>query len=62
MVIVVTGKHQKQLFYSNKTPFFRTLDLATLLLFGEMLVLTSYSRQLQYVGHPIKNETFSKVQ
>ena len=33
MVIVVTEKHQKQLFYSNKIPFFWSLNLATPLLF-----------------------------
>ena len=42
MVIVVTEKHQTQLFYSTKTPFFWSLNLVTLLLFEEMLVLTSY--------------------
>ena len=64
MVIVVTGKHPKQLFYSSKVskvakirnqynqvphltqdttkPIFRSLKLVTLLLFEEMLVLTSY--------------------
>ena len=46
MVIVVTEKHQKQLFYSSQTLFW-SLKLVTLLLFEEMLVLTSYKRQLQ---------------
>ena len=40
MVIVVTEKHQKQLFYSNK-PLFWSLNLVTPLLFEEMLILTS---------------------
>ena len=40
MVIVVTEKHPKQLFYLNKIPF-RSLKLVKLLLFEEMLVLTS---------------------
>ena len=47
MVIVVTEKHQKQLFYSCKIPFFWPLNLVTLLLFEEMLILTSYLRQLK---------------
>ena len=47
MVIVVTEKHQKQFIYSSKTPFFRSLNSVTPLLFEEMLVLTSYQRQLQ---------------
>ena len=38
MVIVVTEKHQKQLFCSSKIPF---LNLVTPLLFEEMLDLTS---------------------
>ena len=42
MVIVVTEKQQKQLFYSSKVPFFRSLKSVTLLLFEEMIVLTSY--------------------
>ena len=42
MVIVVTEKHQKQLFYSIKTPVFWSLNVVTPLLFEEMLVLTSY--------------------
>ena len=42
MVIVVTEKHQKQLVYSSKPPFYRSLQSITLLLFEEMLVLTSY--------------------
>ena len=43
MVIDVTEKHQKQMFYSRKKkPFFRSLKLVTLLLSKEMLVLTSY--------------------
>ena len=42
MVIVVTEKHHKEIFYSSKTPFFRLLNLVTLKLFEEMLVLTSY--------------------
>ena len=39
MVIVVTEKHQKQLFYSNKIPFFRLLNLVTLLLFARFDVI-----------------------
>ena len=46
MVIVVTEKHHKQLIYSSKTPFW-SLNLVTLLYFEDMLVLTSYQRQLQ---------------
>ena len=46
MVMVVTEKHLKQLFHSSKTLFFRLLNLITLFLFEEMLVLT-YERQLQ---------------
>ena len=46
MVLVVTEKHQKQLFYSSKIPFL-VVELVTLLLFEEMLVLTSYLRQLK---------------
>ena len=42
MVIVVTEKHQKQFIYSRITPFFRSLNLETPLLFEEMLVLTSF--------------------
>ena len=42
MVIVVTEKHQKQLFCLIKIPLFWSLKLVTLLLFEEMLVLTSY--------------------
>ena len=42
MVIVVAENHQKQFIYSSKTPFVRSLNLVTLLLFEEMLVLTSY--------------------
>ena len=33
MMIVVTEKHQKQLFHSSKTPFVWSLKLVTLLLF-----------------------------
>ena len=40
MVIVVAEKHQKQFIYSSKTPFW--LNLVTLLLFEEMLLLTAY--------------------
>ena len=35
-------KTPKQLFYSSKPPFFWSLKSVTLLLFEEMLVLTSY--------------------
>ena len=35
-------KHQKQLMYSSKPPFCRSFKSVTLLLFEEMLVLTSY--------------------
>ena len=52
MMIVVTEKHQKQLFYSSKTPFFWSLKLVTLLLFEEMLVLTSYKQLYNQTGFP----------
>ena len=42
MVIVVTEKHQKQLLYSSETPFVRSLNLVTPLLFEGKLVLKSY--------------------
>ena len=42
MVIVVTEKDQKQFFLFKLNPFSRSLKLVTLLLFEEMLVLTSY--------------------
>ena len=35
------GKHQEQLFFSSKPPFFRSLKSVTLLLFEKMLVFTS---------------------
>ena len=41
MVIVVTEKHQNNLFIQVK-PIFWSLNLVTPLLFEEMLVLTSY--------------------
>ena len=41
MVIVVTEKHQKQLFYSSKTPFFN-VEVSNTVTFEEMLVLASY--------------------
>ena len=42
MVIVVTEKTQKIIILFKWTPFFRSLKSVTLLLFEEMLVLTSY--------------------
>ena len=42
MVIVVTEKHKKMIISFKLNPFFRSLNLVTLLLFEEMLVLTSY--------------------
>ena len=42
MKIVVTEKHPKQLLYLSKIPFFRSLKLVKLLIFEEMLVLTSH--------------------
>ena len=41
MVIVVTEKTQKMISF-KLIPFFRSLNLVTLLPFEEMLVLTSY--------------------
>ena len=41
MVIVVTEKQQKQVFYSSKTSF-SVVEFITPLLFEEILVLTSY--------------------
>ena len=50
----LTEKHQKQLFYSSKTPFFRSLNLVTPLLFEEMLILThinvSYNNQTGFLS------------
>ena len=42
MVIVVTEKTQKMISSFKLNHFFRSLNLVTLLLFDEMLVLTSY--------------------
>ena len=41
MVTVVTEKHQKQLFYSSKTPF-SVVEFSDTIIFEEILVLTSY--------------------
>ena len=46
MVIVVTEKHQNDYFIRVK-PLFCSLNLVTPVHFEEMLVLTSYKRQLQ---------------
>ena len=46
MVIGVTENTKKNYFIQVK-PLFRSLNLVTPLLFEEMLVLTSYLRQLQ---------------
>ena len=46
MVIVVTEKHPKLLFYSSKIPFL-VVEFSILFLLEEMLVLMSYERQLQ---------------
>ena len=47
MVIVVTEKTTKTIVLFKHNPLFRSLKLVTLVLFEEMLVLTSYLRQLQ---------------
>ena len=41
MMIVVTEKQQKQLFYLSKTPFL-VVEVSNTVTFEEMLVLTSY--------------------
>ena len=42
MMIVVTEKHQKQLFYSSKTPFLVVEASNIVTFFEAILVLTSY--------------------
>ena len=46
MVIVVTEKLHKQFIYSSKTPF-SVVEFSNTVTFEEMIVLTSYYRQLQ---------------